>query len=152
MKLQTLIKNGKFNYVNTDITAKNFPAPKKLGKVELINFKRNISSEEAIKEMDKKGMRPANLYELLVFAEKEWNGKDWVVALGSVWRGPYGDRYVPYLYWRDERFLSLRWYDGDWDDYWRFLAVRKSVGRLDKEHKCEYREKLEKIKEITNEQ
>ena len=49
-----------------------------------------------------------------------------IVALGSVWRGPGGDRSVAYLdYWRDGRDLDMDWCDGDWRGAYRFLAMRK---------------------------
>ena len=45
----------------------------------------------------------------------------------SVWQNPNGNRNVPYLNnWNDKRNLNLNWYDNDWNDNYRFLAVRKT--------------------------
>lgn len=123
--LETLIKKWKFDHISSDITDDQFSQPTKLGTdYKLYLFDRYISSEDAIKEMENEGYRPANIYELLLW--KEWNEKDWVVALGSVGLVS-GGRGVPCL---DEvgskRCLGLYWWDGDWNGYYRFLAVRNS--------------------------
>ena len=34
-----------------------------------------------------------------------------------LWRNPNGNRYVPYLYWNDDRwYLNFNWLDNDWND------------------------------------
>lgn len=45
---------------------------------------------------------------------------------GSSWVNPNGNRNVPYLN-RDgsKRKLNLNWFDNDWNDICRFLAVRQ---------------------------
>lgn len=112
----------RFNYVNPDIE-KNFSLEKREHKgYKLFHFEKFISSENAIKEIEKEGYLPANLKELLDW--KKWNEKDWVVALGSVGE-VCGCRFVPYLYGGvSGRSLSLRCWVGDWDADFRFLAVR----------------------------
>ncbi len=118
---------GKFDYVNPDITEKHFPVQaddERKKEYKLYHFGKSISSEDAIKEMEKDGYVPATLRDMLQW--EEWNGEDWVVALGSVWRGSFGYRNVPFLYWRGcGRKLILHWFVYDWNDYYRFLAVRK---------------------------
>lgn len=141
-KLQPLIKKLKLDYCNENITDANFPDDGKRGKeFKLYDFKRDISSEDVIAEMEKEGFRPATIHELLIWAEKNWDGKEWVVALGSVWRDPYGNRYVAYLYgWDGKRKLDLRWYGSVWDGCYRFLAFRKVIqtpGPLVSEAKAE---------------
>ena len=122
--LKQLIKKGKFDYTNPSIIEENFPPEPIRGELKLFHFDREITSEKAIEEMKKAGYQPANLYELLTF---DWNGQDFVVALGSVWRHPRGDRLVPSLdEWCGECELSLLLFDGGWFDYCRFLAVRAS--------------------------
>lgn len=125
--LKQLIKQNKLDWVNSNITEKNFPIqPEDNEKAEykLFNFDRYISSEDAIKEMDKDDFRPATIRELLSW--KDWNGKDFVVGLGSVWRGGLGNRYVPILYCDGEgRVLDLGWCGGVWHGNFRFLGVRK---------------------------
>ena len=129
-KLEQLIKSLKFNYVNSNIE-NSFEYEKSRGEVELINFNKIISSEEVLKELDKQGLIPANLTELLEFAKNKpneaFNSDYLVIALGSV-AGVDGERQVPYLRdWDDERWLDLYWFGGDWHDYFRFAAVRKSL-------------------------
>lgn len=123
--LSSLIKEKKFDYVNSHITDDLFLIPEKISSdYKLFYFNRSISSEEAIKEMKAAGYLPANAWELLSW--KEWNEEDLVVALGSVGKVG-GDRLVPYLGRRDsERYLNLYWWDSDWNADCRFLGVRDS--------------------------
>lgn len=122
-KLSSLIKEKKFDYVNSDITDTLFSVPKEIGTdFKLYHFDRYISSEDAIKEMEKDGYKPANIYELLTWTG--WNDNDWVVALGSVGKVD-GDRRVPYLDGSgSRRDLHLRWFGLGWDALCRFLGVR----------------------------
>lgn len=122
MKLSKLIASKKFDYINSNIKDDIFPEPKNISSdYRLYHFNRDISSEAAIKEMVKDGYRAANIYELLKWPD--WNEKDLVVALGSVGE-VNGARRVPRLGRYDsKRDLNLNNWDGDWDDYYRFLAV-----------------------------
>jgi hypothetical protein len=124
-KLSSLIKAKKFDWVNSDITDNLFETPKEIGTdFKLFHFDRYILSEDAISEMANEGFRPANAWELLSW--KDWNDKDWVVALGSVGEVG-GDRYVPCLVGDgSERDLDLGWWDDGWDADYRFLGVRNS--------------------------
>ena len=130
--LKQLIEANEFNFVNDNVTETNFPTQKIRGKVEIIDLKREVTSEEAIKEMDEKGYYPANIYELLRWAnqnkeEKKWNGTVWVVALGSVWQDWRGPRRAPCLYGAsDGRHLRLPWWGSEWCSDYRFAFVRKS--------------------------
>lgn len=122
--LAFLIKGRKFDWVNENITVKNFPPQEVSTDFKLYHFGRYISSEAAIEEMKKDGYKPANIYELLLWPD--WNGKDWVVALGSVCKVD-GNRYVACLLGDDSgRRLYLLWFDGDWGGSYRCLAVRNS--------------------------
>lgn len=128
--LQQLITAAKFDLVNENITEANFPFQPIRGVGEIIHFDRNMTSDEAIAELDKKGLIPANLYELLEYAKDGWDGKDWIVALGSFWVLPDGHRYVPYLdFWCDGRGrgLDLHWCGSEWYPHDRVLAVRKPL-------------------------
>ena len=128
------IADGNYDWKNSDINTKNFPiSPEMIGKkvevsAKLFHFNRNISSEDAISEMDKAGYRPATLMELLVlgFLFPELQKQFPIIALGSFWRNACDDRYVPYLSVDgSERWLDLRWFWGDWIAYYRFLGIRK---------------------------
>lgn len=130
MSLKDMISAGKYDGVNSDINDKNFPTEKhghEEVETRLIHFDRNISTENAIKELDKMDLRPANLAELLAFGAKypDEQRKFPIVALGSVWRG-MDDRFVAYLWgYSGTRGLDLDWFSYDWHALSRFLAVRK---------------------------
>lgn len=126
-----MIKTGKYDWVNNDITQEHFPITGEGTielKAELIHFGKTMSTDNVLKELDRRGLRPATLPELLAFGEKypEKQREFPVVSLGSVWTVSSGNRRIPYLDESDsERSLYLNWYDFDWDDGCRFLAVRK---------------------------
>lgn len=128
-KLEELIKEWKFDYVNFKIEDRLFPEPKEIkNDYKLFHFNELLSSEDAIQKMKKEGYKPANVYELLLW--KDWIEKDWITALGSVGRVD-GDRRVPCLDGNDSgRGLSLYWWDGDWAADCRFLGVRNSSLKL----------------------
>lgn len=119
----------RFGYVNPNIE-KNFTLePVRNSEYKLFHFDKYISSEDAIKEMEKEGFVPCTLSELLHWGD--WNEKDSVVALGSV-AGVVGYRNVPELYSGGSgRGLSLHWCDGDWRPLCRFLALRSVSKPLD---------------------
>lgn len=130
MTLEQMIAAGKYDWSNSDITAKRFPLTG-TGKVafepKLFHFDRSISSEDAIKEMEKEGFRPAKIEELLAYGAllPEEQRKYPIIALGSVAEID-GSRGVACLHRvGSERSLGLRWFDGDWDGCYRFLGVRK---------------------------
>lgn len=132
--LQEMINAGNYAWANSDITEKNFPiSPKMTGKkvevsAKLFHFNREISSEDAISEMDKAGYRPATLAEMLALgeAQPDLQRQFPIIALSSVWRNANGGRYVPCLGGDDyERKLDLYWFGGGWSAYCRFFAVRK---------------------------
>lgn len=121
--LSQLIADRKFDYVNPDIKDGIFPKPTEIGTdYRLYHLNKHISSENAIQEMTNEGYRPATIHELLLW--KDWNDKDWVVALGSVCE-VVGYRRVSYLC-RDgfERDLDLDWWGSGWDADFRFLGVK----------------------------
>lgn len=133
-KLQKLIKTAKFDWTNSDITIENFPEPKEISKdYKVYNFDKIIEADEVIKEIGKDGYCAANIYELLEYAKKDWNGKDYIVALGSV-GSVDGDRNVACLYGGGSgRYLRLDGLEDSWVELWRFLAVRKvsELGNLE---------------------
>ena len=130
LTLKQLIKANEFTYVDDDITPAHFPPQGKVGTVELIDFKKRISTDNALKKLDAQGCRPATIYELLTWSQKNWNGKDLVIALGSVWQDADGSRLVACLYeYASKRNLDLRWFGNDWYGLGRFAVVRKSGSR-----------------------
>ena len=129
--LQQMIANGKYDYVNSDINASNFPTQgsgQQNVVVELVHFGRDMASDAVLKEFEARGLCAATLPELLAFGttHPEKQREFPIVALGSAWQYRDGDRGVPYLD-RDGlgRRLSLGWDALRWDDICRFAAVRK---------------------------
>lgn len=135
--INELIKDGKYNWVNSGVTAENFSispemTEKKEVSAKLFHFNRDISSEDVISEMDKVGYRPANLTELLswgiLFPELQKQFP--IVALGAVWEKEEEEddyiSYVPYLSGHDSwREIYLHWLILKWSNRYRFLAVMK---------------------------
>jgi len=132
--IEQAIADGRYGWVNSNITAENFPVSVEMAgkKIEvsakLFHSNRDISSEDAMSKMDKAGYRPATLMELLVFGflfpglQRQFL----IVALGSVWSDAGGGRRVPYLGVIGSKCkLDLDWFGGDWDARSRFLGVRK---------------------------
>lgn len=129
--LEKLIKQAKFDFVNENITTKNFPDAEfaDLKDAKLFHFNRYISSDEAIAEMRKENYRPASVRELVAYAIKnpEEQTKHPIVALGQDWSVPDGDRSVAYLgRWNFKRNLSLGYRGLGWNGCWRFLAFSES--------------------------
>lgn len=126
-----MVKAGNYGYANPNITAENFSLDAE-GKTEeevfILHFDRDISSEQAIAEMDKQGLRPATITHALAFGSQhpEEQRKYPIVFLGSSWVDSDGSRRVPCLgVDGDERLLGLRWFAYDWNAGCRFAAVRK---------------------------
>jgi hypothetical protein len=132
--LEAMIATGKYDWKNDDITAKRFPLTGEgLVEVEacLFHFDRSISSEDAVKAIETADKQnpwtPGQIEHVLSFGAffPEEQRKYPVVGLGSVVEVS-GLRHVPEL-WEDGagRRLDLSWWKGDWDEDYRFLAVRK---------------------------
>jgi len=131
MSLEAMIKVGAYDYENNEITAERFPLAGK-GRIDVDSivehFGKYISTDAALKALDKKGLRPATIAELLAFGAKypEEQRKYPIVALGSVGVDSIGYRVVACLYELDsKRRLNLRCVGDDWSGDWRFLAVSK---------------------------
>lgn len=127
--LKQMIAAGYYDWVNPDIE-KNFSVQGS-GRVELgaelIHLNRNVSSDEALKELDRLGYRAATAEELLAFgaAYPEKQREFPIVALGTV-RRVYGGRRVLFLWGGGlGRDLGLDWFGRGWNVYCRFPAVRK---------------------------
>lgn len=129
--LAEMILAGRYDWVNSDITAEHFPVTgegEKSVEVTLFHFDRPIISEDAIREMDQAGFRPARIEELLALgaAQPDLQREFPIVELGSVWVGRGGCRDAGYLDCRgSKRELVLHWFDSGWDGHCRFAAIRK---------------------------
>lgn len=129
LSLAEMISAGKYDCVNDGITTERFPI-KGRGVADtsfkLVPLDRNIESDEAVEELAKHGLRPADLAELLAFgaAFPEEQRKYPVAGLGSVAKVD-GRRYVADLNGSgSKRVLGLYRWDGGWGDVFRFLAAR----------------------------
>lgn len=124
------IKAGEYVWVNDDITQEHFPT-KRSGTaeidVELVYFGDDVGVDEAFAGLDRKGLRPAELHELLALGEKfpDLQSKFPIIALGSVLQSPTGGRGCPCLdRGGSGRGLNVGWLGG-WFGSCRFAAVRK---------------------------
>ena len=125
------VRSGRYDWANDDITSRNFPSGN-VGRTQidifLLSFEAPISSEDAIREMEKQGLHPATLKELLALGVvyPDLQRENPIVALGSTCHHPGGYVFVPVLHRRDSyRHLDLFWFGGAWSSRWRFAAVRK---------------------------
>lgn len=134
LRVAKAIRACRFNgYVNPDITDEHFKAirhGKATVEIYLEHLNREAPTTDVLAHLDAKGLRPADLWELLALAKKYPNLQTEfpIVGLGSIWRHPDGDAYVPYANWSaDGRELYLSWGDpaGHWSEDCRFVAVRK---------------------------
>lgn len=133
--LETMVALGRYEYVNGDITAENFPVGSGEASVEavLVHLNRRASDEEVLAELQQYGLRPATMAELAAFGEQypDQQCKYLIVALGSVGTDHHGDRSVGCLVGRPlvgrppYRGLNVFPLGFGWAEHGRFLAVRK---------------------------
>ncbi len=130
--LEKLIKKHKWYYVNSDITEKNFPLPKKIETENpvILKFDNSFSSEEALERCKKEGLRPANIYELLLLKEnhpENWPDNTWssILAFGSQFTDSDGDHRVPLVraYSDGVFWFSLGDFGRDWASDYCLLCV-----------------------------
>ena len=122
---------GRYDWKNSDITEKHFPV-KGEGQIQidlkLVHYGKSMSTEAVLAAIDAQGYRLATIEELLAFGATypELQREFPIVALASVWQDRHGYRNVAFLDRSDdERDLRLYRLENDWDDYDRFLVVRK---------------------------
>lgn len=131
--LEHMIALGRYDWKNSDIKPKHFPV-KGEGKVDveitLVHYNRVMSTDDVLKDLDARGLRPIKIEELLALGANE-KTRDLqrefpIIALGSVWQDLSGSRRCPCLD-RDgsKRPLSLGWFVLGFDEFCRFGAVRK---------------------------
>lgn len=133
--VEDAVKLGRYGWASGDINTCNFPTKRKEREktpdvaMELVHFNRVVSTDEALRELDRMGYRPAKLRELLAFGEKypEVQREFPVVALGSsVWLNRFDERYFPCLdRIGSRRHLDLHRLEDNWLGLCRFAAVRE---------------------------
>lgn len=128
--LAQMIEAGHYDWVYRDITQECFPIEgegRQEVEVRLFHFNQKMNSGKVLAELRKAGYRPATLPELLALgaAQPDLQEQFPIVALGSVWPDPYGNRSVTSLSRRGSgRDLDLSWFGYAWGGICRFLAVR----------------------------
>lgn len=130
LTLEEMIALGQYDWKNDDITAGRFPVKGKGKKEvvgELVKYESTMSSEAVLADLDKNGLRPATIEELLAFgaAFPELQRKFPIVALGSIAEVDGGRGMACLGRGDSKRYLRLRWFDRGWFAHCRFLAVRK---------------------------
>jgi hypothetical protein len=131
LPLAAAIDAGNYQGVHRSITQQNFPS-RRHGQAQveilLVRYEQRMESESVLRELDREGLRAAELPELLAFgaAYPDVQRRFSVVGLGSVWKDRKGYRNVPCLYEASEgRYLDLHWWDDGWYSYSRFAVIRK---------------------------
>jgi len=131
LSVEQLIQASMFSWFNDSVVSRHFPSSEK-GVAEilvfLVNFNRDISSKDVIRELDRQGFRPATLKELLALsiAHPDLQRNNCIVAFGSIWCDSGGGVFVPYLYGGESgRDLNLGGWSGVWYSHWQFAAVRR---------------------------
>ena len=128
--LEQMIANGRFDWTNSNITAKRFPVEGSGTKrfvPKLFTFGRSVSSQTAIDLMAEDDFHPARHEHGLAYGAKfpDAQRKQPIALLGSSAEVD-GTRDVVYLGRGDGgRYLYLYDWGGDWDDGWSFLGVRE---------------------------
>ncbi len=130
LSFNEMVRAGKYDEVNSNITARHFPVKGKDNmnvKIELVQFSLDMSSEQVLIELFQTGLRPALIEELLAVGVlyPELQRQFPIVELGSVWRQPEGGRSVAYLVGNvHKRGLYLTWWSTGWLPRHRFIVVR----------------------------
>lgn len=131
LPLMEMIKAGRYDWVNPDITEEHFPVKGEGIRevvVELIHFGRFMETDDVLRELDRLDLRPATIEELLALGAKypEVQREFPVMALGSVWQGPVGYRDAPFLHGDgSERVVFLFWLGYGWRGACISAAVHK---------------------------
>lgn len=126
------VKAGNYDRANANIHDQSFPFTRSGVKEEteiiLLHFGKAMTLEQVLVEMEKRGLRSADIMEILSIGEQkpELQRQFTIVELGSPWQYPFGDKGVVCLNGRGpERELNLLQHEGDWLAVWRFACVRK---------------------------
>lgn len=128
--LEQMIAAGKYDWANSDITAKKFPVEgsgTKNFRNKLFHFGRNTSSEDAVAAMKSENFTPASHVHGLAFGATfpDEQRKYPIACLGSSAQVDFGRHVVCLDRYDALRYLRLGGWDGAWDDDWRFLAVQE---------------------------
>jgi hypothetical protein len=128
---EALVQAGGYAYAHSCVSSDNFPARPHAGRrvreIVLIQFDREVTSEDAIVEAARRGLeRPMyedGLYFGAAHPDAQRGGP--IVFLHDPWFGFFGRRDVLSL-WENagRRELGLEGFDARWNVSWRFAFVR----------------------------
>lgn len=129
--LAEMISAGKYSYDNK-FRYENFPiqgAGQHEVELVLVHLNRDATTKEVLEHLNSLGLEPAKIEHLLAFgaANPDVQREFRIAALGFVWV-EMGYRVYPCLSCEGGgRLLSVSYRDdgGQWNDNWRFLALRK---------------------------
>lgn len=131
LPVENKVKDG-FIHVDPHITSGNFttavPPGQNAGEAILVNFEEYVFSEEALRRLDLRGLRPGLPTELADLSKNHPDSSELagcfpLVALGDSWVGPLGNLLVVYLVGDARgREMSLHWRGSGWADTYWFLA------------------------------
>ena len=127
---EEVVASGRYDWSNDNVKSKNFPMQPGRGhsQIEIIDFGREITSEEALVEAAKLGLVRPDYEDALLFGEQfpEKQRERPVVFLHEPWQDPDGLLYVLVLYGNSvERRLNLNWLVYDWHRGYMFAFARK---------------------------
>lgn len=129
MTITSLIKKAKFDWANTDINDDNFSYEKGASPKDAILFHpdKNLSTQDVLELIEKNGLRPATITELLEYAivypeQREFS----IIELGSICAACDGE-VVSLGSYPGDRYLRLGTVQVDWLRSCRFLAFLKSL-------------------------
>lgn len=131
--LERLISNLNLDSVNSDINSTNFPDQEPNTDTRVFSFGVPITTDTVLTTIEDAGYTPANLYDLLAWADGKWNKQDFVIALGCDYSVKTRDRLVPAapaLFWGGNTKgtrLSLDAWGKTWNKGASFLAVKKEA-------------------------
>jgi hypothetical protein len=123
--LEKLIAERKYYYVNRDITETNFPVPETIETegAQIIKLDKTYNSQECLDLIKSKGLRPANIYELAIYANEHpeaWTKNKYTgkIAFGSQFTDSDGFHRVSYVRRASDGDwgFSLGDFGGDWGD------------------------------------
>jgi hypothetical protein len=122
------------SHLNAHVNEENFPVTPVDPDLEVTLIEANGWSDydEAMHEITRRGLRPATLDELCVYATQPDDRFRLlrIIALGSIWVVPDGDRAVPMLDQDgSERWIGVSWLSQNWRPSYHFLAVRDEDSR-----------------------
>lgn len=126
-----LVKDGKYDWSNSDISDSHFPLNKKgeeQVEIFIVSIDHRMSDPEVTQFINSLGLQDVNVKEELSLGVQfpDLQRKDPIVGRGSTWRDSDGDVYVPCLYGSEScRGLNLFDLGGGWDSAWQFACKRK---------------------------